>query len=245
MRKHLERAVQLAGESGLPAARCETLSRLAVEASRVGVDRADDDLLAVAESSAREASKLIANLPGHPPWGAEADASLARAALHRGREEEAAEFARSAFASLQSAMHEDMYLDVVLPVAGVFQATSAPEWESTRQHLQLSLAMIAQRTLDEDVRVRWFRGPVGCEMTRLAGPLQEIQAAGSGGPAALDGSDTALLRGIIEGRTNREVAQELGISEEALARRLGELFARIGATSRAEATAFAFRERIV
>jgi DNA-binding NarL/FixJ family response regulator len=126
----------------------------------------------------------------------------------------------------------------------VFLETGAPEWETVRQYLQISLAMIAQRTIDEDVRVRWFRAPAGREMTRLAGPIETIPAAGASGNGH-DAADTELLRNLVQGRTNREIAEEMGIDEQAVNRRLGELFARIGASSRAEATAFAFRDRVV
>jgi DNA-binding CsgD family transcriptional regulator len=246
MREHLERAVELATESGQSAARCEALSALAVQTSRMGAERDDDALLDVAESAGREAAELCVALPGHPPWGAEASAALARVALVRGRTEEAVELAGSAIESLHSAMHEDLELDVVLPVAAVFQATGALEWDSVRQFLQMSLAMIAQRTLDEDVRVRWFRGPVGREMTRLAGPMESLPTT----DAVVDGdgdggSDTALLRSLVQGKTNAEIAKDLDMEEDVLARRLGELFARVGASSRAEATAFAFRERVL
>ena len=106
--------------------------------------------------------------------------------------------------------------------------------------------MIAQRTLDEDVRVRWFRGPVGREMTRLAGPIQSFAAADAPGDGdGADGSDSALLRSLVQGKTNAEIAHDLDLEEEVVARRLGELFARVGASSRAEATAFAFRERVL
>jgi tetratricopeptide (TPR) repeat protein/DNA-binding CsgD family transcriptional regulator len=242
MRRHLERAAELASATGLPAARSEALARLALEASRLGVEREDQELLDVAEHAAREVAELVQTLPGHPPWGAQAHAALARVALARGRPEEAAELARSAMATLESAMHEDLYLDVVLPVASVLLETGAPEWEQVREYLQLSLAMIAQRTLDEDVRVRWFRGPLGREMTRLAGPPETVIPA----DAAMDGAairdtDDALLRSLLQGLTNREIADELGIDEQAVTRRLAELFATIGASSRAEATAFAFQ----
>jgi len=49
----------------------------------------------------------------------------------------------------------------------------------------------------------------------------------------------------VRGRTNAEIADDLGIGEDDVVRRLGELFAKIGASSRAEATAFAFRERVL
>jgi tetratricopeptide (TPR) repeat protein len=52
MREHLERAVQLAMDMGLPADRCEGLALLALEASRLGAERGDEELLALAERSA-------------------------------------------------------------------------------------------------------------------------------------------------------------------------------------------------
>jgi DNA-binding NarL/FixJ family response regulator len=145
-----------------------------------------------------------------------------------------------------AAKHEDLHLDVLTPVAKVLQAAEAPEWEGLRDHLQRSLAMIAQRTLDEDVRVRWFRGPVGRELSALVGPLESAPIGGGDGDGAhLEEADAALLRSLIQGRTNAEIAEELGLDETAVARTLGELFARIGTSSRAEATAFAFRERVL
>jgi DNA-binding NarL/FixJ family response regulator len=57
--------------------------------------------------------------------------------------------------------------------------------------------------------------------------------------------DPTLLKCLIQGMTNSEIADELGIDERSVVRRLGELYARIGASSRAEATAFAFRERVL
>ena len=49
----------------------------------------------------------------------------------------------------------------------------------------------------------------------------------------------------MQGKTNREIAEELGTDEQTVGRRLAELFVQIGATSRAEATAFAFREGVL
>ncbi len=246
MRSHLERAVQNAGEKGLAAGRCEALARLAIESSRLGVELGDDDLLGLAEQAASDAANLFSSLPGHAPWGAQADAARACVSLARGRTEEATAFARSAANALQSARHEDLNLDVLVPVANVLMETDAPEWEHLRPYVQLSLAMIAQRTIDEDVRVRWFRGPIGSEMTRLAGPIEAAAVAEtSGNGEERDGTDTLLLQSLVQGRTNREIAEQLGIDESAVTRRLGELFVKIGASSRAEATAFAFRDRVL
>jgi AAA ATPase-like protein/regulatory LuxR family protein len=242
MRWHLERAVQLAAQSGRPAAKCEALARLALEASRLGAEQEDDEMLDLAERAANEAAEVATSLPGHPSWGAQADAALARVALARGSTDEAAQRARSALAALQSANHEDNDLDMTAAVANALVAAEAPEWEMVRPFLQIMLAMIAQRTVDEDVRVRWFRSPIGLELTRLVGPIEAV-AAGNGDEP--EPADTGLMKSLVQGKTNKEIAEELGIDEQGVVRKLGELYARIGASSRAEATAFAFRERVL
>lgn len=244
--KHLERACELAAERGHPASRCETLAELALVAARFGAERDDQALLDTAERAALQAGELCPDLPGHPWWGAGANAALAQVAFARGDSDTALEHALAAGGALVEAKQEDLHLDVLLPIATVFAATNAPAWEQTRAWLQLSLAMVAQRTLDEEVRVKWFRGPVARELSALAGPLDA--AAGSDGHAPaieLDETDAELLRCLIQGRTNAEIAEDLGIDETAVARLLGDLFTRIGTRSRAEATVFAFREGVV
>ena len=144
-------------------------------------------------------------------------------------------------------MHEDPYPELVLPVAEAFLAGGE---EAERQmvsfQIRTLLGMVALRTLDDDLRARWFRGPVGRPLTLLAGTADATPAHdGNGSATPLNEGDTGLLRLILEARTNREIAAELGVEEPEVTRRLGELFASIGASSRAEATAFAFRERVV
>jgi DNA-binding CsgD family transcriptional regulator len=109
-------------------------------------------------------------------------------------------------------------------------------------------AMIAQRTLDESVRVRWFRGPLGRDVTDLIGLSDGRAGSAAGAEGEAEGAedlDRALLRSLVQGRTNAEIARDLGVDEDAVVRRLTEVFAKIGASSRAEATAFAFRERVL
>jgi DNA-binding NarL/FixJ family response regulator len=243
MRRHFEKAIELATETGLPAARCEASASLAVHAARLGAASGDEELLDVADRAGRTVLDVASSLPGHPPWPAQAHAAVATVALARGGDDEATEHARAAIALLQSALHEDAYLDVLIPAANVLIATGAADAEPIRDHLRITLAMIVQRTLDEDVRVRWLRGPIGRELSRLVGPIAAEPADGR--TPSDDGSDEALLQRLVQGKTNAEIASELGIEEDALTRRLGELFARIGASSRAEATAFAFYQRVL
>jgi DNA-binding CsgD family transcriptional regulator/tetratricopeptide (TPR) repeat protein len=255
MREHLERAVALALEQERPAGRCETLAAAALTAASLGAAREDEELLAFAERSARDARELVRILPGHPPWGAEADAALAQIAFARGDGDTAAEAARSALASLRGAHVEDLFLRIVLPAARVLLAEgSAEERETVKSQLRMVAALIAQRIADEDVRVKWFRGPVGRELSSLTGWSPEErgaeraheQAAVDGEPATgLDDEETALLWRLVEGLTNREIAAELGVDEEVVARRLVEMYVKIGVSSRGEAAAFAFRTGMV
>ncbi|MFN2557132.1 MAG: AAA family ATPase [Nitriliruptorales bacterium] len=258
MRQHLERAVRLATDQGRPAARCEALARLALEASRLGAERQDEELLSLAEHSARDAKALVPLLPGHPLWGAQADAALAGVALARGAGEEAAEAGRSALSTLRAVVREDLNLEIVLPAArAVLAAGQDAEKQMLREELRLNLALIAQRTLDENIRVRWLKGPLGHELCELAGPLEDEKARSADGTgespadeavgqgAELAEDETHLLWLLIEGRTNREIALELGVSEEVVARRLAEIYAKMGTSSRAEATAFAFNFNVV
>ena len=58
---------------------------------------------------------------------------------------------------------------------------------------------------------------------------------------SLDEADRRLLQLLTEGRTNAEIAAELALGEDDVAQRLARLQARLGTSSRAEATSLAFR----
>ena len=109
------------------------------------------------------------------------------------------------------------------------------------------LHLIAQATTDEAIRVRWLTGPVGRQLVDLAGPMELPAAPGVPGMALpagapdLEDSERRLLQLLTEGRTNAEIATELGLHEVDVAQRLAQLQARLGASSRAEATSLAFR----
>ena len=49
-----------------------------------------------------------------------------------------------------------------------------------------------------------------------------------------------MLRLVAAGKTNRDIAVELVISEHTVARHLQNMFVKLGVTSRSAATAFAF-----
>ena len=247
MREHLEGAVRMATELGRPAARCEALAELALAAARMGASGPDQTLLELAERSAVEAIRICGSLPGHPPWGAKADAALALVHLARGETEQAAASGGAAIHALQEALHEDANLDILLPAARAVLAGGPPEMQAgIRGYLQLTLSRIAQGVVDDEVRVRWLRGPVGRELVELAGPMdqpprpQPADGEASGAPQPTE-EDKVLLRLLTQGSSNEEIARELGVEGTEVTRRLAALLAAIGASTRAEATSMAFR----
>ena len=104
------------------------------------------------------------------------------------------------------------------------------------------LAAFVQRMLDQNVRVRWLRGPWGAPLAELAGPMEIPEMATPMGMGSAD--QTRLLTLLIEGKTNAEIAEAIGTTEQSVEMQLSELFARLGASSRAEATAFALIGRM-
>ncbi|MGH2467968.1 MAG: AAA family ATPase [Candidatus Limnocylindrales bacterium] len=253
-REHLERAVTIATETGRASARCEALARLSLEAARlvtVGAREGDPDpaLIELVERSAAQVKELLPLLPGHGPWGAQADAALAAVALARGDGAAAVMAGGATFEALQAALHEDVSLDIVVPAARAVLAAGPPEMKDfVRGFLQQTLSRIAQGMADEKIRVAWLTGPVGRELVELVGPSEGDAAGGAAATdlaspdaVSLDAADRHLLQLLTEGRTNAEIGAELELQEVDVAGRLAHLSARLGASTRAEATSLAFR----
>ena len=260
MRSHLEKAVAMATEGGRASARCEALARLAIEAARLvaaGAAEApggapDAALVELVERTATQVKELLPLLPGHAPWGAQADAALATVALVRGDIGAAVMAGGAALQALQAGLHEDVSLEIVIPAARAVLAGGPPEMQGfVRGFLQQTVTRIAQGTADEKIRVAWLTGPVGRELVELAGPMDaaapEAAAPGSTAPGgqpaqpSLDEAERRLLQLLTEGQTNAEIAAELALPEGEVVQRLARLLARLGTSSRAEATSLAFR----
>ena len=245
MRRHFEQAVALATSQGRASARCETLARLALEASRLGVATGDGELLELAERSAASAKEIAALLPGHPLWAARADAALAGVSLARGDLPAAVAAAGAAMDALEAAANDDANLDIVIPVARAMFAGGPPEVQGfVTGYLRIMLSRVAQGTLDESVRVRWLRGPVGRELVELVGSFEHDPSdphVGAFDGPDIDDVDRRLLRLLTEGNTNAEMAEKVGLTEDAVGTQLARLLARLGVSNRAEATTLAFK----
>jgi DNA-binding NarL/FixJ family response regulator len=66
-----------------------------------------------------------------------------------------------------------------------------------------------------------------------------------GGRGSLTAREIEVLRLIATGRTNRAIAQRLGISEKTVARHVSNMFTKLGLATRAAATAYAFQHDLL
>jgi len=64
-------------------------------------------------------------------------------------------------------------------------------------------------------------------------------------PAGLTEREVEVLRLIVEGLTNNDIAGQLHLSTKTVSRHLSNIFSKIGVTSRSAATAFAFDHELV
>jgi DNA-binding CsgD family transcriptional regulator len=66
-----------------------------------------------------------------------------------------------------------------------------------------------------------------------------------GAAAELSGRERQVLAHLAAGKTNRQIAADLGISEHTVARHVSNIFNKIGVESRGAATAFAYENELV
>jgi DNA-binding CsgD family transcriptional regulator len=79
-----------------------------------------------------------------------------------------------------------------------------------------------------------------------AGPdLARLDSLTHAAPHGLSARELEVLRHVAAGKTNRQIAEELVVSEHTVARHMQNIFAKLGVSSRTAATAFAFEHRLV
>jgi DNA-binding NarL/FixJ family response regulator len=116
-------------------------------------------------------------------------------------------------------------------------------YEAARSRVGLGLALRALGNEEgSDFELRAALGAferLGAEpdAERVRGML----AARAALPRGLTAREAEVLRLVAAGKSNREIADELVISQHTVARHLQNMFAKLDVTSRAAATAFAFK----
>ena len=71
-------------------------------------------------------------------------------------------------------------------------------------------------------------------------PAQNLASA-----SGLSARELEVLRCLVTGKTNRAIADELCISEKTVARHVSNIFNKLGLSSRAAATAYAYKHHLV
>ena len=129
--------------------------------------------------------------------------------------------------------------------AGVaWQALGMP-YDAARARVQIALACASLGDTDaagmelDAARTTFERVGARPDLARVA------ELAQPGRPASLTARECEVLRLVAAGRTNREIATELVISEHTVARHVQNIFAKLGVPSRAAATAYAYEHGLV
>jgi ATP/maltotriose-dependent transcriptional regulator MalT len=128
----------------------------------------------------------------------------------------------------------------------LWQELNAP-YEVARVRVLVGLAC---RALGDEESAALELGAAREAFERLdaAPDLARIDRLEGSSPADAHGlspRELEVLRLVAAGKTNREIASTLVVSEHTVARHLQNIFAKLGVTSRTAATAFAFQHELV
>ena len=116
-------------------------------------------------------------------------------------------------------------------------------YEAARSRASFGLALrAAGREEDAIIELQAARGAferlgAGPDAARVTASIDGVSSAL---PAGLTAREVEVLRLVAAGRSNRQIAEELVISEHTVARHLQNMFTKLDVSSRAAATAFAF-----
>jgi DNA-binding NarL/FixJ family response regulator len=91
----------------------------------------------------------------------------------------------------------------------------------------------------------WRELDAPCEAIRIGSRVEKARGATSGRTNGLSSRELQVLRLITAGRTNKSIAIELVLSERTVDRHVSNIFTKLGVSSRAAATAYAYEHRLV
>jgi ATP/maltotriose-dependent transcriptional regulator MalT len=125
----------------------------------------------------------------------------------------------------------------------LWQELDAP-YEVARVRMLLGLA--CRELGDSDTAALELEAARGAfEELGAAPDLARLNSLMGAAPHGLSARELEVLRHVAAGKTNREIAAELVVSEHTVARHMQNIFAKLGVSSRTAATAFAFEHRLV
>lgn len=137
--------------------------------------------------------------------------------------------------------HPDEALPVLRGACGRWRRLDAP-YECAAVRLLLARAYALLGDVDASERER-----VAAEvaLTRLHASADHLDGPARVRPDGLTEREVEVLALVAVGRSNRDVATTLVLSEKTVARHLSNIFTKIGVSSRTEAAAYAFAHELV
>ena len=177
--------------------------------------RASNELGAISETHGSELLRALAAQAGGAVALAEGDA-------------------RAALGSLRRAL-------------STWQDIEAP-YEAARTRVLLGLA--CRRLGDDDAAtLEWEAARTVFEELGAGPDRTRVDSLATSAPAksahGLSRRELEVLRHVAGGKTNKEIATELVLSERTVERHVSNIFAKLGVSTRAAATAFAYEQRLV
>jgi class 3 adenylate cyclase/DNA-binding CsgD family transcriptional regulator len=249
MRRHWERALTLASERGSPAGRCEVLALLAMGCARFGADMNDESLLAAAEGWANEAIKLSNALPeSDAPWLGQAEAALGQIARARGDADAAFEHGMASIHELRRTrqLYAFLHADQRMLTARAVEGFEDPLVTEFLLGVRIDFMLATFQTADDSIRAKWLASPTVAELGERSGLREALRMEASGATVEVDLSERELviLRRVMAGETNKQIAEALGIDEDEVAKELSAVYEALGVTSRAQMSVAALKKGI-
>jgi len=130
---------------------------------------------------------------------------------------------------------------------GIWRDLEAP-YDEARTRVLIALA--SRGVGDEDTAALELEAARGMfERLGASNDVARLQASArresSSSPTRLTARELEVLALVATGKTNRAIADALGLSEKTVARHVANIFTKLDLTSRAAATAYAYRNRLV
>jgi len=213
-----------------------------------------DRQYSAAREHAERASQGATGLPDGATWDIRLDLALSRVALAESDPRLAIGHAAAACARLAERRTPLVWLRLAAEHARISALLAGGHVQEAREVADASAQLIntiLDRIGDDALRADVFdRAPYLSDIAAILSRTWPDLAPGRRAAAGRDRGpltprELEVLRLVAAGRPNREIADELFISEKTVARHLTNLFTKIGAQSRTQAAAWAFRNGIV
>jgi DNA-binding CsgD family transcriptional regulator/tetratricopeptide (TPR) repeat protein len=232
---------------GQPAAIADSASLLAEVLEQGG---SHDD----AAQAARVALRTAAGLPGNITSDIRAELVLARLALSNGDARIAVGHATAARGRMTQRGVPVIWLQTAVAQVRADALSAAGYVDDAEQELQEAWTLverIAVRVADPALREAFLtRARIPRDVRDTASRMgkrldRPLVAPKSASPGPLTRREVEVIRLVAHGASNREIADDLFISEKTVARHLTNIFTKIDVQSRTQAAAWAFRNGIV